>query len=315
MKRLQVRNDERGVTLIELVIAITISSVIFTAIAGAFITFLRTDTKTGDRFVLSHDQQLANNFLTQDVQSADYANLFIPGTPNSCYTGADSIVYMQWKAQTMATLQQVVYFYEVVNGVGQLVRQACGPETSSNVAAHSLSATVKPVALSDLATHTLSVTFTDNATPAATFTLSATPRSSLKNPTTTLPGPTTTAPAPTTTTTVAPTTTTIPCTLSGTPTASPTSQKQGNGNKLSQPFVVTIKVTGSCGQLKAEVQTATNSTQSADFSPVGTGTQTASLYGSSWKWDTGPHNVVIKTSGGNVLAPAASNNLVVTVTP
>src|SRR5438093_11796399 len=76
------RDDERGFTLVELVIGIAITGLLMTAIGSALFVSLRTTALTNKRMAESHDVQIASAYLANDVQSASSVNA--PNAATDC---------------------------------------------------------------------------------------------------------------------------------------------------------------------------------------------------------------------------------------
>src|SRR6186713_848100 len=67
--RLRPERDDRGFTLIEMLIAITLLGIIIVPLSMAMIVFFRNSSATTDRMAESHDVQIASAYFAQDVQS------------------------------------------------------------------------------------------------------------------------------------------------------------------------------------------------------------------------------------------------------
>jgi len=67
--RLTNRHPEAGLTLIELLIAISVLAVITAPLANAIIGYLRVSDATLERMVLSHDAQISAVYFARDVAS------------------------------------------------------------------------------------------------------------------------------------------------------------------------------------------------------------------------------------------------------
>jgi prepilin-type N-terminal cleavage/methylation domain-containing protein len=158
----RIRRDESGLTLIELLLAIVLLSIIIVPLAGALISFFRNTNATTNRLTESHDEQIAAAYFAQDVQSigvhdwsgAPFAmktsveqNVGPTAGVNKC--GAASLpaaaLRFAWDESIGNTSTQVVivsYVVETVGGAQQLHRVRCAggstTPTSDIVIAHDL---------------------------------------------------------------------------------------------------------------------------------------------------------------------------------
>src|SRR5437899_1512408 len=73
--------DERGFTLVELVLAVVISTIVITAMATAFIEILRNSGTADARRAESHDAQIAAAYFAEDVQSTGVRDTDVSATP------------------------------------------------------------------------------------------------------------------------------------------------------------------------------------------------------------------------------------------
>jgi hypothetical protein len=156
------------VTLIEVLVAISILTVIMVPLGNALISFYRNTDATNGRLSESHDAQIAAAYFTQDVQSlgrrdwgasgftlqqsievnaASAGGLFpcAPGTPNA-------VIRFLWD-DTTAGIVRVSYVVQTVDGERQLHRIVCIGSSAVNsdvVLAHNLdpAAAVGPPACS-----------------------------------------------------------------------------------------------------------------------------------------------------------------------
>ena len=68
-------NGDHGFTLVELMVGMVITVIIFGAIAGAMIVSFKTTDVTQQRMSESHDAQISSAYLANDVQSAATVHL------------------------------------------------------------------------------------------------------------------------------------------------------------------------------------------------------------------------------------------------
>ncbi len=164
---------ESGVTIIELLIALTILAVIIAPLAGAVIVYLRNTKATTDRMAESHDAQIAAAYFAHDVQSVgmrDWSAAPFPTIPSielgvamnaSPYgCGSDTtpvLVRFSWDDPAVGspTLRSASYVVTEVGGERQLRRVVCSPVgvvASDVVLAHNVDpATAPTVACADAA--------------------------------------------------------------------------------------------------------------------------------------------------------------------
>jgi prepilin-type N-terminal cleavage/methylation domain-containing protein len=90
---------EQAFTLIELIIAIAITGIIVTAIAGALIVSFQTTNVTQQRLAESHDVQITSAYLANDVQSAAGVTPFSGGNCSGGNTKLITFDYASGKAE------------------------------------------------------------------------------------------------------------------------------------------------------------------------------------------------------------------------
>lgn len=150
---------DQGFTLIELMIAITVSGLILSALSLGFITTIRGTKDLHDRFVQSHDAQLLAAYFPADVQSADptlplstSASAWAPCTGTSP-ASEPNILHMQWTETNGAATTAFAVSYRTrqvpvvpnENVRYQLVRYFCyGSAVKSDVVAHNIASPAPP---------------------------------------------------------------------------------------------------------------------------------------------------------------------------
>jgi prepilin-type N-terminal cleavage/methylation domain-containing protein len=181
---------DSGVTLIELLVALTILAVIIAPLASAVIVYLRNTKATTDRMAESHDAQIAAAYFAHDVQSVgmrDWSAAPFPtipsielavamnATPYGCGTDATPVLArFVWDDPAVGapTLRSASYVVKQVDGERQLRRVVCSPAGavfSEVVLAHNVDpATAPTVACTDAAGTAMAC---DTATLPASVTL------------------------------------------------------------------------------------------------------------------------------------------------
>jgi prepilin-type N-terminal cleavage/methylation domain-containing protein len=133
------RRDDRGVTLPEVLVAITILAIIIVPLADALISFVRNTDATTRRMNESHDIQLASTYFARDIQNLGVRNWSSPtlaldqsisNIDTSYCTATDKVVVsLRYDDPTAAaglpTVIGVTYVVRDVNGEHQLRRLLC----------------------------------------------------------------------------------------------------------------------------------------------------------------------------------------------
>lgn len=147
----RLRRDQRGFTLVELLIAIVILGIIIVPLANGLIAFFRNSDATTGRLSESHDAQLAAAYFAQDVQSvgvrdwtaSPYAlkqsveqNVGATGGLYPCGTGTTAVLRLAWDDPTSAsgapaTVRVAYVIATSAGGEQQLRRIACGTGTTT----------------------------------------------------------------------------------------------------------------------------------------------------------------------------------------
>ena len=158
--------DDSGVTLVEMLIVITVVSIITVPLTAAVIITLRTTGAASLRLTQSHDRQLLEVYFPRDVASAT-------STPqvdvNGTCAGKTSKVVLKWTgvpavSGVPATTVQQNYEADYVVEGANLVRYLCqGGAKSSFAVAYALSSTTPPSAVVSGKSVTLTVTDSSGA--------------------------------------------------------------------------------------------------------------------------------------------------------
>jgi len=74
--------EERGFTLVEIMISMVILGILISSVGGALFISLKTTDATKQRFAESHDVQIASSYLANDVQSA--SDVHAPSDTANC---------------------------------------------------------------------------------------------------------------------------------------------------------------------------------------------------------------------------------------
>lgn len=137
---MRLSRDDRGVTLIELLVAVTLLAIIIVPLSNAMIAYLRNTNATNDRMAASHDAQIAAAYFAQDVQSIgvrDWTASPFSLKPSSVQQPAPAgtcggtavpagLIRMEWDAPAGPTgTPPVVWVSYVDDGSRQLHRMYC----------------------------------------------------------------------------------------------------------------------------------------------------------------------------------------------
>jgi prepilin-type N-terminal cleavage/methylation domain-containing protein len=155
------QRTERGFTLTELLLSITVLGIIVGALGSAFVVLLSNYSAVGSRAAQSHDSQLLSSWLLPDVQSAG-SGITVPGTtapagsvdtnslsafPGQCsglpaVSPSVNVVTMTWQdADTQGTtLNAISYRREGSAAPYVLARYVClvGQPQTRNVVGHNV---------------------------------------------------------------------------------------------------------------------------------------------------------------------------------
>jgi prepilin-type N-terminal cleavage/methylation domain-containing protein len=168
---MRLKTDQRGLTLIEVLVAIVVLGIIILPLGNAMIGFIRLSDQTTQHMTESHDAQIAAAYLAQDVQSLgvrDWAaypypyrqsvELNVAGTAGlyPCGdAGSQAVLRLAWDdPDTVSGPPRVIRAAYVVSTVGSerhLDRLLCaGSATavSDTVIAHDLDPTMPTVTCS-----------------------------------------------------------------------------------------------------------------------------------------------------------------------
>ena len=134
------RPDEAGFTLPELLVTVSIMSIIGAALTGAVFLGFRTTDATGARVARSSAVQALTAYFTEDVQRAESVGTTLtaePSGPNECATApAGRLVRLAWTEDNVP--HAVVYALDPPTGTAQeVVRWSCrGNVAVSRVIGH-----------------------------------------------------------------------------------------------------------------------------------------------------------------------------------
>lgn len=115
--------DDAGVTLIELLVAMTISGLIAAVIAGAFAVGVKTTDDSNKRLAGSQGAQLASAVFAGDVQSSSGV-IALGATP--CSGGTPTVADLRWTdvdATPTTIAKRAEYSCQTVGTQRQLVRR------------------------------------------------------------------------------------------------------------------------------------------------------------------------------------------------
>lgn len=169
------RVRDRGVTLVELIIAVSLLGIIGGAIGGALYFGIKTTNDSSTRLDQSMSEMAVTRYLTGDILSAE-GPVTVNGTGGTC--GSATLKFSSRSDAAASTRDTVVAWS--LSGT-DLVRRTClnGTQTSQRVIATGISAFTPPTCAVPCTAATISVTFTAAAAhdvSAASWTLTVTRR-------------------------------------------------------------------------------------------------------------------------------------------
>jgi prepilin-type N-terminal cleavage/methylation domain-containing protein len=118
--------EERGFTLVEILISTVILGILITSITGALIVSLRTSNATKQRFAQSNDVQIASAYVANDVQSAKAVD--VPSSTADCSGATTTLAtFTFWTKDGSGNNQTAVYKCGIApNGETQVTRTFTG---------------------------------------------------------------------------------------------------------------------------------------------------------------------------------------------
>ncbi|MER7002917.1 prepilin-type N-terminal cleavage/methylation domain-containing protein [Dactylosporangium sp. NPDC000555] len=138
---MHVKRDERGLTLVEVLVAIVILGIIIVPLGNALLSFIRNTDDTTRRLSESHDVQIMATYFSQDVQSIGmrnwggegfplkqsiFRNVDFDGPPYRCGDAntPTALVRFAWDDPETSKIVQVSYVVVVKNaGVERQLRR------------------------------------------------------------------------------------------------------------------------------------------------------------------------------------------------
>jgi prepilin-type N-terminal cleavage/methylation domain-containing protein len=163
---------EAGFTLIELMVAITITGIILVPIAAGLFVGLRTSDETSNRLAASNDAQLLSLWLPPDLHSAGNQASDVVATPtaNTECSGMNNVLRLRWRATEVAGGSATTYVaaYAISQGTTgeyRLVRYYCvnsGAATPHVVARNLAGAAAATISASGTK---VTMTVTEESTP------------------------------------------------------------------------------------------------------------------------------------------------------
>ena len=313
--------DERavdaGVTLIELVIAIAVGSIIIGGITAALLAAVLNYTSSATRLAESHDAQLLASWFLPDAQSAgatvDTTGVTASGCSGAAVSGSSNVIAMTWSDYDGSATYAAAYRLEPnTDGTATLVRYFCTPAGSTpsrvvvghSVASASASTTPQTITLRVTSCATAfgppaSATTTLTTTSSCySYALSGTRLISVATPSTVPPTTSTSVPptstTSTSTTSTSTTSTTLSCQLTSISATPASVALQGGSGHLQNDVTLVVGTTGSCSGISATFNPGSGS-QTVPLSRAGS-TWSATVAKNDYSWTKGSHPITV--SGG-----------------
>ena len=132
--------DDRGVTLPEVLVAVTILAIIIVPLGDALIGYVRNTDATTRRVSESHDIQVATAFFADDVRNLGVRDWTTPALPlqqsvnafQCTGTGTHVVTLAGSSPETATRIVSATYVVRTVGGETQLVRMSCYRPVGSN---------------------------------------------------------------------------------------------------------------------------------------------------------------------------------------
>ncbi|MCU1346262.1 MAG: hypothetical protein JWL70_2528 [Acidimicrobiia bacterium] len=314
-RRSQRGRGDRGVTLVELLITISLSGVILGAVSAALLFAMRVQAPTAGRLNDSHSEQLMAGWLPADLASMDAVGGgdTVATTAAGCATAVagSNVVRLRVTDDSTAVVSYISYRIQQAALVWQLTRTTCvaGGAASTRLLIDGLpsaaAVSVSPPMTSASSVGTLTMTVASSSSGGGFMGSGDTYTFSLQgNPRGTAVTAVTAPPAGSPVTVLAPTTTLPPCTA---PSASPSSATR-SGSSLSAPINFSITVSAACSSsMTLSFTPGSGAAVSVPLSATGL-TRTATVPTTAYSWTSGTKVVTVKNNGVAV----STFNLVVT---
>jgi Tfp pilus assembly protein PilW len=169
-------SDEGGFTLVELVVATTVSLIITGVLVTCVIVGLKNADAAGQRLFNSHDAQIAQSFFSTDATSADLVDVSAGDTTCAGAMGDTLLARFRWTVRPAdptqsLTYEVAAYRLRTSGSESQLVREFCSG--SSFAGAVDLGASVLAHGLDPATNPTVSCTFAGLPAQASCSTVAA----------------------------------------------------------------------------------------------------------------------------------------------
>ena len=119
------RLDESGMTLVELVMALSIAGIVILALGAALFTGIRTTRDTNTSLSQSGTEQRIATYVTSDIQAADA----VATSGTSTCGNQPALLETKTRSDALLTSSNVTVAYRLSAHV--LTRQVCGPAPST----------------------------------------------------------------------------------------------------------------------------------------------------------------------------------------
>lgn len=124
------RTDERGFTLVELMVGMVIITLLIGAIGSALVVSLNTTNATNQRMSENHDVQITSSYLANDVQSAAGVTVGSGGNCSGAFTTLATFTYWAPGNPPTPNGPPAVYKCGTVGGERRSPARSTGPRSS-----------------------------------------------------------------------------------------------------------------------------------------------------------------------------------------
>jgi len=118
-------NDETGISIIELLIAMIITTIISAALVGSIYFGFRATSTTETHLAQSAKANILASYFAQDVQNATGVGKSVNEAASACGSGATQVALLLTQDTATPSLSSISYYTATVNNSLNLYRRTC----------------------------------------------------------------------------------------------------------------------------------------------------------------------------------------------